>query len=89
MAEEKHIPNIEITELFLAKAGNDWSRTFVGTIERYAQEDGSKLVVGRIPVHGFEVLCNATDDILLGNYLDEMVLLILNYNLHEMAAINC
>jgi len=88
MGEEKHFPDIQVTELFLAKAGNDWSRTFVGTIKRHTNPDGSKFVVGRIPFHDHEIISNAPTDILLGEYLDFLVLFIVDYYLHELPSIN-
>jgi len=86
MGQKKHKPDIEVNEMFIAKCGHDWNRTFVGTIERYSEADGSKYVVGRIPVHDHEIIAKATTDKILGNMLDEMVLLILFFNLHGMDA---
>ena len=84
MAEKKHKPAIELNEMFMARCGSDWSLTFVGEIHRYTNPDGSKYVVGKIPVHEYEIIARASDDVKLGRKLDEMVVSILDYELHKM-----
>ena len=86
--EAKKGDRIEITELFMAKAGNDWNRTFVGTIERHTNPDGSKLVVGKIPVYEYEIIAIASDDVELGRKLDELVILLLDIEMPEMTSGN-
>ncbi len=71
-------PNIEITELFMAKAGNDYSRCFHGTIRRGHDSDGNPKVWGKIDVDGTTVLASAKDQWELGEKLDEMVMIILS-----------
>jgi len=79
---KKNKDRLEIQELFMGKAG--WHRTFIGTIERYTQEDGSPYVFGKIPVNDFVIIATAKNDVELGEKLDDLVILILDYNLHEM-----
>ncbi len=67
-------PNIEITELFMAKA--DWNRTFIGRIERFKDENGHPVVFGKIKVNDGFVYAKADDDVELGEKLDEMVRII-------------
>lgn len=90
---KKKLPKLEITELFAAKAGNDWSRYFAGTITRQKDEQGNDVFYSTIYIkrYGFnEVICSgACDPDLnqqqlqdkLGNQLDELVLMVLDYGL--------
>ena len=68
----------------MAKA--DWNRTFVGEILRCKNDDGSDFVVGEIPVHEYTIIAKAGDDKELGKRLDEMVVSILDYDLHKMVS---
>jgi hypothetical protein len=74
-------PDIEITELILAKA--DWKRTFIGTIERYSDDKDCPFVVGKVMVNKYQVVCQASDFNELGRFLDDMVILVLDYDLHK------
>jgi hypothetical protein len=76
---------IEIKELILAKA--DWSRTYIGTIERFSNHEGNPFVVGKVEVNGYKVVCQASDEKELRESLDDMVILILDYNLHGDSAV--
>jgi hypothetical protein len=79
---------IKITELFGAKAGNDYYRFFYGTIKREKDDDGHEyLVRGKIrldeePNIGY-LYAIAENQILLGKRLDELVLMVLDYDLNE------
>ena len=82
-----------ITELFTAKAGNDHSRYFVGTIIREKDENGKEVMVrGKINVkneqHDGYILATAKDQWELGKKLDVLVLLILDYRLHNFKSFN-
>ena len=73
--------DIEITELFMAKAGNDWNRCFHGTIRRERDENGNPVVYGKIKINDGYICAMASDQWELGEKLDELVLMVLDYNL--------
>ncbi len=79
----------EITEIFMAKAGNDWNRCFHGTIRRERDENGNPIVYSKIKVNDCVIYASAPDQWELGDKLDEMVLLILDYNLHKITGNSC
>ena len=68
-------PKIEITEIFCAKAGNDWSRCFHGTIRRETDADGNPVVIGKIKVNDGYIIASAKDQWVLGEMLDQLVLI--------------
>lgn len=76
---------IKITELFMAKAG--WDRCYYGTIDRTCDISGNSMVFGKIYVkndtHCGFISSNAKDQHELGDKLDELVLMILDYGLHN------
>jgi len=75
---------IEITEIFMAKAGkHGWDRCFHGTIRRERDDDGNPVVFGKIDVNDCEILATGKDQFELGEKLDDLVLLILDHDLHE------
>ena len=74
---------IEITEIFMAKAGNDWSKCFHGTIKRLVDAEGNPYVFGKIKVHDSYICASAKQQLELGEKLDEMVLLVLEMGLHS------
>lgn len=78
-------PKLEITEIFCAKAGNDWGRCFHGTIRRETDADGKPVVIGKIKINDGYIIASAKDQLELGNKLDQMVLMILDYGLHSDA----
>jgi len=84
--QKKQQQDIEITELFVAKCGQDWHRTFIGTIVRVTNTDGSRCVIGTVPVGEYMIVSNASDDSILGRKLDDMTVLILDYKLHDIPA---
>lgn len=67
----------------MAKAGDDWNRCYYGTIRRSHNENGKPIVYGNIKIGNEFILANAPDQWELGRKLDEMVLLILDYDLRE------
>ena len=68
---------VEITELFMAQADRD--RRFHGTIKR-----SGGVVYGTIEINDGQIHASAPNQKILGIKLDEMVKLILDYNLHEI-----
>lgn len=75
---------IEITEIFMAKAGkNGWDRCFHGTIRRERDADGNPVVYGKIKVNDGYIYASAKDQWELGEKLDDMVLMILDNELHQ------
>jgi len=87
--ERKNDLKIEITELFMAKAGRKgWERCFHGTIKRDFDSDGNPVVYGKIKVKDGYIYATASDQWELGEKLDEIVLLILDYDLHKTASKN-
>lgn len=82
--KKKKDPNIEITELFMAKAGKQgWDRCFHGTITRETDRNGNPVVRGKIKVNDGYIYAQAKDQKKLGDKLDEMVLMILDFGLHS------
>jgi len=73
---------LEITEIFMAKAGkHGWDRCFYGTIQRGLESDGSSVVRGKIKVKEGFVLAQAGCQDELGSRLDELVYLTVEYDL--------
>lgn len=74
---------IQLTEIFMAKAGkNGWDRCFHGTITRGNDVNGSPVVFGRIKVNDGYICAKASDQWELGEILDEMVLMVLDYRIN-------
>ena len=78
--DDKKELRIELTELFMAQA--DKYRCFYGTIRRELDSDGRPLVRGKIKVNDGFILAQAGHQDELGRKLDEMVIMILDYELH-------
>lgn len=73
----------QLVELFMAKAGRyGWDRCFHGTIRRERDENGNPLVYGKIKVGDGYIYASALDQWKLGEMLDDIVLLILDFGLH-------
>ncbi len=72
---------LEISELFMAQA--DINRRFYGTIKRGCDADGIPVVRGRIEVQDGFVLAQAGCQDDLGTRLDELVLMVLDMDLHR------
>lgn len=83
LMKSKKDGKLAITEIFMAKAGNDFSRCFHGTIKRGHDSDGNPKVWGKIDVNGTTVLSTARDQWELGNKLDQIVLMVLEMGLHS------
>jgi len=69
----------------MAKCGNDWNRCFHGTIRRETDADGKPVVIGKIKVNDAYIIASASDQWKLGDKLDQIVLLVLDYGLHSDA----
>jgi hypothetical protein len=78
--KEDNNSNLNLTELFMAKAGDDWNRCYYGTIRRSHDENGNPIVYGKIKIGNEFIYATAADQWELGKKLDEMVLLILDYD---------
>jgi hypothetical protein len=76
---------VEITELFTAKA--DSERCFHGIIKRQKDENGNYVVRGKIKVNDGFIYAMADDQWKLSEKLDQLVLMILDHNLHESIGI--
>lgn len=90
MENKKKSINIEITEMFMAKA--DWGRCFHGTLTRSKDENGNEILHGKIFVkddkHDCIIYAMASDRNTLGEMLDEIVIMILDMGLHKISAKN-
>lgn len=78
--------NVEITEIFMAKAGKGnkgFDKCFHGTIRRERDDNENPVVFGKIDVNDCEITATAKDQWELGDKLDELVLMILDHDLHE------
>jgi len=81
---------IEIIEMFMAKGGRGnkgFDRCFHGTIRRKRDDDGNPVVFGKINVNDCIIYATAKDQWELGDKLDELVLMILDHDLHETECI--
>ena len=77
---------IKLTEIFMAKAGKGmkgFDRCFHGTINKYFDEEEKQFVFGKINVNDGYIIARANDRKELGDKLDELVILILDHDLHE------
>ena len=75
---------IQLTELFMAKAGkHGWDRCYHGVIRRETNKDGNPVCYGKIEVGDGYVVAQANDQWELGEKLDEMVLMVLDYGLKD------
>lgn len=77
------LPNLQITELFLVKCGEDWHRTFMATIIRDKTENGTDIIHGHVVVNEGKIWCVAESEEILGMYLDDICTMKLNHNLHS------
>lgn len=76
--------NIQITEIFMAKAGKTgWDRRFHGTIKRTKDENDKSMVYGKIKINDGFIYAMAEDQWILGDMLDQMVLMILDEKIHD------
>jgi hypothetical protein len=86
--EKNKLPEIQISELFLVKCGNDWTRTFMATIRREIDDDGNHVVYGSIIVEEGEIWCMASNEGQLGSNLDDICKMKLDMQLHSHAGMH-
>jgi len=68
----------------MAKAGkHGWDRNFHGIIKRSIDENGIPFVFGDITINNGNIIARGNDQWELGDKLDELVLLVLDYDLHD------
>ena len=83
--KKKAKDRFEITELFMAKCGaKGWDRCFYGTISREKDESGKEIACSSkicIPDDGY-IWSRAEDQETLGDQLDSLVELRLDYDIH-------
>jgi hypothetical protein len=82
---KKKLPGIEITELFLVKA--DWNRTFMAQIIREKTCDDKNIIRGIVIINEGKVWSVADNEEELGEYLDDICLMKLDYDLHSNAGV--
>lgn len=78
--------NISITEMFMAKAGignKGFDRCFHGTIRRERDAEGNPIVYGKIKVNDGYIYAKAENQWILGDKLDQLVLLVLDNKIHD------
>lgn len=82
---ENRKDRFEISEIIMAKCGaNGWDRCFYGIIRREKNDKGNEIACNckvSIPEDGF-ILSRAEDQETLGNQLDSLVELRLDYDIH-------
>jgi hypothetical protein len=83
--EKKKLPDLQITELFLVKA--DWQRTFMAQIIREKIENGQEIICGNVVIDEGKAWSMADTEDELGDYLDDICIMKLDYRLHEKAGI--
>lgn len=75
----------------MAKAGkgnSGFDRCFHGTIRRGHDVNGNPIVYGKIKVNDVFIYATASDQWELGEKMDDMVLLILDYDMHNISRTN-
>ena len=83
MAKKKLPSKIEITELMLVKAGNDFKRTYMGEIYRETTIYGKPLIRGKVVVNDGCIYCATETQTTLSAYLDDICLMKLDMGLHS------
>jgi len=79
---------IKLTEIFMAKCGignKGFGRCFHGTICRERDAEGNPVVYGKIKVGAGYIYATGKDQWELGEKLDQLVVMIINSNLHADA----
>jgi hypothetical protein len=85
--KKKLLREYEITELFLVKAGNDYKRTFIGKIYRETTKEGKSIVRGNVVVNDGKIWSSTETQEELGQYLDDLCLMKLDWGLHSHAGV--
>lgn len=84
--QKKKKPKLQITELFMAKAG--WDRCFHGTIQRNIDEEGNPYVFSKIKIYEGYILSRSEDQWKVGAMLDELVKMVLDLGLHSSSGVS-
>ena len=85
--EKKKLQEIQITELFLVKAGNDFTRTFLGEIRREVDEDGNPIVTGKVIVQEGFIWSKASSQEALMKNMDDICMMKLDEDLHSSSGV--
>jgi hypothetical protein len=85
--EKKKLPDLQITELFLVKCGEDWTRTFIGEIIREKTVDGMEFIYGNVVINEGKAWSVGSTEEELGTYLDDICTMKLDYNLNSSAGV--
>jgi hypothetical protein len=80
--------NIEITELFMVKAGGDWRRRFMGTIVRQKAGSDKISIRGSVIINEGKIWSAAENEEQLGVYLDDLATLKLDCGIHGSTGVN-
>jgi len=83
---KKKKERIQLTEIFMAKAGignKGFDRCFHGTINRDFDDEGIPYVFGNIKVNDGYIIERASNQFELGEKLDLLLLLLLDYGLNN------
>ena len=81
--EKKKLPEIQITELFLVKAGNDFTRTFLGEIRREVDGDGNLVVMGMVIINEGKVWSKASSQEELMKNMDDICIMKMDMGMHS------
>ena len=79
---------ITLTEIFMAKVGAGWDKCFYGCIRREKDEDGNPQIRGIIDIYSGKIYSVASTQDELGNQLDELATLVVEYEIHKSSGIN-
>ncbi len=77
----------KITELFMAKAGNDYSRCFYGTIYEVKTSTREQIIASKIKVNEGYIYSQGKDKDTLGGKLDELILMVLDFSLNDSSGV--
>lgn len=83
LMEKKKLQGIQITELFLVKSGNDFTRTFIGEIRREIDDIGDEIVRGSVIIEEGKAWSKASSQEELMKNMDAICLLKLEKGLHS------
>lgn len=83
----KKLRNLEIQELILIKTGCDWCRTFIGTIKREVDDEGNSICRGEVIVEEGKIWSMAETEEQVGDNLDMISEMKLDWGLHLIPAI--
>lgn len=83
MGKKKLSSSIEIVELMLVKAGNDFTRTFMAEIYCETTKTGKPIVRGNVVVKEGIIWSSAESQEELRKFLDDICLLKLDYGVHS------